>query len=135
MDHLYKFVDLALIGLIYFFGGVCISHLVNYSTIKYGGMDIKDIKNISTIEVFWHLCKEIILITMLTFLLKSIVKNLPFYIYKFFPYKGCNRIDMGGSILLSYALISYVNQDLNNKLTVFLSRLGIFKNIDRSINI
>ena len=130
MDHLYKFVDLSLIGLIYFFGGVCISHLVNYSTIKYGGMGNRDIKNIPTIEVFWHLCKEVIMITMLTFLLKSIVKNVPFYIYNFIPYKGCNRIDMGGSILLSFALISYVNQDLNNKLTVFLSRFGIFKNID-----
>ena len=130
MDHLYKFVDLSLIGLIYFFGGVCISHLVNYSTIKYGGMGNRDIKNIPTIIVFWHLCKEVIMITMLTFLLKSIVKNVPFYIYNFIPYKGCNRIDMGGSILLSFALISYVNQDLNNKLTVFLSRLGIFKNID-----
>ena len=130
MDHLYKFVDLSLIGLIYFFGGVCISHLVNYSTIKYGGMGNRDIKNIPTIIVFWHLCKEVIMITMLTFLLKSIVKNVPFYIYNFIPYKGCNRIDMGGSILLSFALISYVNQDLNNKLTVFLSRFGIFKNID-----
>tara|TARA_B110000259_G_scaffold44197_1_gene51164 strand:+ start:3033 stop:3440 length:408 start_codon:yes stop_codon:yes gene_type:complete len=135
MDHLYKFVDLSLIGLIYFFGGVCISHLVNYSTIKYGGMGNRDIKNIPTIIVFWHLCKEVIMVTMLTFLLKSIVKNLPFYIYKFFPYKGGNRIDMGGSILLSYALISYVNQDLNNKLTVFLSRLGILKNIDSPIDI
>ena len=67
---------------------------------------------------------------MFTFLLKSIVKNLPFYIYNFLPYKGGNRIDMGGSILLSFALISYVNQDLNNKLTVFLSRFGILKNLD-----
>ena len=128
MDIFYRLVDLSLISLMYFFGGVFISHLVNYMTITYGEMNNKDINKISTITVFWHLCKEIILITMLTLLLKSIVKYIPLYIYKFTPYKGW-QLPMGGTVLLSFALISYVNQDLNNKLTTFLSRFGIVKNL------
>ena len=39
---------------------------------------------------------------------------------------------MEGTILLSFALISYVNQDLDNKLETFLSRFNIIKYNDNS---
>jgi len=130
MDKLFKFFDIALIGLFYFFGGIAVSVFINYTTLTYGELSNKDIDEISTKTVFFQLCIEIIMITFFTVLLKSLVKYIPFYIHNFVKYKGYKLLNKNGNILLSFALISYVNEDLNNKLTTFLSRIGIYKNLD-----
>lgn len=128
MNQLLKLVDISLIGLYFFFGGVLISHLINKITLTYGKLSKKEINNIPTLKVFYHLCKEVILITIFAFLLQILVKYIPFYLHKFIKYKGYNTLNMEGTILLSFAMISYVNQDLDNKLKTFLSRFGIYKN-------
>ena len=125
MNNLLKLIDISLVGLYFFFGGILISHLINRITVTYGEMSKKDVNNISTLIVFYHLCKEVILITIFAYLLQIFVKYIPFYVHKFIKYKGHQTLNMEGTILLSFALISYVNQDLHNKLETFLSRFGI----------
>tara|TARA_B100000900_G_scaffold415941_1_gene448013 strand:+ start:226 stop:624 length:399 start_codon:yes stop_codon:yes gene_type:complete len=128
MEFLFKIIDISLVGIYFFFGGILISHLINLITITYGDMNKKDIKNISTLKVFYHLCKEVILITIFAYLLQIIIKNIPFYIHKFKKYKGFNTLNLEDTFLLEFALISYINQDLDNKLNTFLTRLGIKEN-------
>ena len=128
MESLFKIIDISLVGIYFFFGGILISHLINRITITYGNMNKKDIKNISTLKVFYHLCKEVILITIFAYLLQIIIKNIPFYIHKFKKYKGFDTLNLEDTFLLEFALISYINQDLDNKLNIFLKRLGIKEN-------
>ena len=128
MENLLKLIDVSLVGLYFFFGGILVSHLINHITVTYGEMSKKDINNIPTSIVLFHLCKEVVLITIFAYLLQSLVKYIPFYVYKFIKYKGHQTLNMRGTILLSFALISYVNQDLDNKLKTFLLRFGIVKN-------
>ena len=130
MENLLKLIDVSLVGLYFFFGGILISHLINRITVTYGEMSKKDINKIPTSIVLFHLCKEVVLITIFAYLLQSLVKYIPFYVHKFIKYKGYQTLNMRGTILLSFALISYVNQDLDNKLKTFLSRFGIVKNKD-----
>lgn len=130
MNNLLKLIDVSLVGIYFFFGGILISHLINRITVTYGEMDKKDINKISTLTIFYHLCKEVVLITIFAYILQSLVKHVPFYIHKFIKYKGHQTLNMRGTILLSFSLISYVNQDLDNKLKTFLSRFGIIKNKD-----
>ncbi len=130
MNILLKLIDICLIGLYFFFGGILISHLINRITVTYGEMDIKDINKISTLKVFYHLCKEIIIITIFAYILEILIKYIPVYIHKFIKYKGHQTLNMKGTILLSFAFLSYTNQDLDNKLKTFLSRFGIIKNKD-----
>jgi len=93
-------------------------------------MDKKELNKLSKLVIFYHLCKEIILITIFAYLLQILVKYIPVYIHKFIKYKGHQTLNMKGTILFSFAMISYINQDLDNKLKVFLSRFGIVKNKD-----
>ena len=130
MNNLLKLIDISLVGIYFFFGGILISHLINRITVTYGEMTKKEIKEISTLVIFYHLCKEVVLITIFAYILQSLVKYIPFYVHKFIKYKGHQTLNMRGTILLSFALISYVNQDLDNKLKIFLSRFGIVKNKD-----
>ena len=127
-EVLFKVVDTSLVGLYFFFGGILISHLINKITVTYGDMNKKDIKNISTLTVFYHLCKEVVLITIFAYILQNIIKNIPFYIHKFKKYKGYDSLNLEDTFLLEFALISYINQDLDNKLNTFLTRIGIKEN-------
>jgi nucleoside permease NupC len=127
-EVLFKVVDTSLVGLYFFFGGILISDLINKITITYGDMNKKDIKKISTLTVFYHLCKEIVLITIFAYILQNIIKHIPFYIHKFKKYKGYDSLNLEDTFLLEFALISYINQDLDNKLNTFLTRLGIKEN-------
>ena len=52
---------------------------------------------------------------------------MPFYLYKFIKYEGHQTLNMKQTVLLSFALISYIKYDLNNKLKEFLSRFNIVK--------
>ena len=130
MNNLLKLIDVSLVGIYFFFGGILISHLINRITVTYGEMDKKDINKISTLKVFYHLCKEIILITIFAYTLEILIKYIPVYVHKFIKYKGYQTLNMKGTILLSFAFLSYTNQDLDNKLKTFLSRFGIIKNKD-----
>lgn len=130
MNYLLKLIDVSLVGLYFFFGGILISHLINRITVTYGEMDKKELNKLSKLVIFYHLCKEIILITIFAYLLQILVKYIPVYIHKFIKYKGHQTLNMKGTILFSFAMISYINQDLDNKLKVFLSRFGIVKNKD-----
>jgi len=132
MNNLLKLIDVCLVSLYFFFGGILISHLINRITVTYGNLSKKDINKIPTSIVFFHLCKEVVLITIFAYLLQSLVKHIPIYIHKFIKYKEYNTLNMEGTILLSFALISYVNQDLDNKLETFLSRFNIIKYNDNS---
>ena len=75
MDFIFKLIDISLIGLYFFFGGVLVSHIINRITITYGEMDIEEINKIPMKTIIYHLCKEIILITLFTYSLKFIIKN------------------------------------------------------------
>ena len=127
MKDLFKLIDIALIGIYFFFGGILISHLINRITIRYSDISKKELCKFSTLNIFYHLCKEVILITIFAYILQNIIKYIPFYLHKFIKYKGHETLNMEGTVLLSFALISYVNQDLDNKLETFLSRFGIYK--------
>ena len=129
MKDLFKLIDIALIGIYFFFGGILISHLINRITIRYSDISKKELCKFSTLNIFYHLCKEVILITIFAYILQNIIKYIPFYLHKFIKYKGHETLNMEGTVLLSFALISYVNQDLDNKLETFLSRFGIYKKI------
>ena len=130
MNNLLKLIDICLVGIYFFFGGILISHLINRITVIYGEMSKEDLNKLSTLLIFYDLCKEVVLITIFAYLLQSLVKHIPFYLHKFIKYKGHQTLNMRGTILLSFSLISYVNQDLDNKLKTFLSRFGIIKNKD-----
>ena len=130
MNYLLKLIYVSLVCLYFFFGGILISHLINRITVTYGEMDKKELNKLSKLVIFYHLCKEIILITIFAYLLQILVKYIPVYIHKFIKYKGHQTLNMKGTILFSFAMISYINQDLDNKLKVFLSRFGIVKNKD-----
>jgi len=128
MNYLLKLIDLSLVGLYFFFGGILISYLINRITVTYGEMSKENLNKLPTLIVFYHLCKEVVLVTIFAYLLQILVKYIPFYLYKFIKYKGYNTLNMESTVLLSFALISYVNQDLDNKLNTFLSRFNIIKN-------
>ena len=87
MNNLLKLIDVCLVGLYFFFGGILISHLINRITVTYGNLSKKDINKIPTLIVFFHLCKEVVLITIFAYLLQSLVKHIPIYIHKFIKYK------------------------------------------------
>ena len=130
MNNLLKLIDIVLIGIYFFFGGTLVSYLINKITLTYGEMSKENIDKLSTIMVFYHLTIEVVLIIVSSFLLQIIIKDIPFYVHKFIKYKGYNTLNMKGTILFSFAFLSYVNQDLDNKLKTFLSRFGIVKNKD-----
>ena len=130
MNNLLKLIDVSLVGIYFFFGGILVSHLINRITLIYGEMSKEDIDKLSTLKVFYHLCREIILITIFAYILEILIKYIPVYVHKFIKYKGHQTLNMKGTILLSFAFLSYTNQDLDNKLKTFLSRFGIIKNKD-----
>ena len=130
MNNLLKLIDIVLIGIYFFFGGTLVSYLINKITLTYGEMSKENIDKLSTLMVFYHLTIEVVLIIVSAFLLQIIIKGIPFYVHKFIKYKGYNTLNMKGTILFSFAFLSYVNQDLDNKLKTFLSRFGIVKNKD-----
>ena len=60
MKNLLKLIDIVLIGIYFFFGGILISHLINRITIRYSDISKKELCKFSTLKVFYHLCKEVI---------------------------------------------------------------------------
>jgi len=122
---LVELLDTSLTGIYFFFGGILISHIVQNITITYSKIDHKELKEKDTLKVFLDICYEIALISIFAYILRKIVKNIPFLLDRYKGYKHCNLSALNGDVFISFAIIFYVNQDLDNKVQEFLKRFNI----------
>ena len=122
---LIKITDISLTGIYFFIGGVIISYFISEITPTYGEKSDKELKEIPSYLVFIHICYNISLITIFAFLLRAIIKKIPFFFNGYMGYKHSNLSELNGTILLAFSLITYVSQDLDDKVRELLRRFNI----------
>jgi len=121
-----KLMDISLTGIYFFMGGVAGSYLISEITPTYAEKSDKELKEIPSYLVFIHICCNIALITIYAYLLRKVIKEIPFIFDGFMGYKHSYLPgEKYGTVLLAFALITYVSQDTYDKVTQLLGRFNI----------
>ena len=102
-------------------------HLYEFFTKWYegGAEPFKQINKIPSYLVFIHICYDIVLITIFAFLLRTIIRKIPFLFDGYMGYKHSSLSELNGTVLLTFSLITYVSQDLDDKVRELLRRFNI----------
>jgi len=122
---LIKLLDISLTGIYFFIGGVLISYFVSETTPTYAEKYAEELNKIPSHLVFIHICYDIVLITVFAFLLRTIIRKIPFLFDGYMGYKHSSLSELNGTVLLTFALITYVSQDLDDKVRELLRRFNI----------
>jgi len=120
-----KFIDISITGIYFFLGGIIISYFISKITPNYNIQSLEELKKIPSYLVFIHICYNIALITVCAFLLRKCIKRIPFLFDGYMGYVHSDLSELNGTVLLAFALITYVSQDLDNKVIELLRRFNI----------
>ena len=110
-----KLLDISLLGIYYFIGGVILSIMIDKLFSKYDE-EIYEKKTI--MEIFIECCLNISLIMISVYILRNIVELIPFPLHGYYGYDHYKVREIRGGILISFAVVSFQTnlKDKVNKL-------------------
>ena len=116
-----RLVDISMIGILYFIGGVCISNILNNIFHKY---DEEVYDNTPTYEILLELFLHSSLIMILAWFLRSLIYKIPFPLDGLYGYNHSKLSEIKGGILISFSIFVLLT-DFRKKI-VHLSKKSKF---------
>ena len=116
-----RLVDLSMIGILYFIGGVCISNILNNIFHEY---DKEVYDNTPTYKIVLELFLHSSLIMILAWMLRSTVYKIPFPLDGLWGYNHSKLSEIKGGILISFSIFVLLT-DFRKKI-IHLSRQSNF---------
>jgi hypothetical protein len=121
-----KLLDISLLGIYYFIGGVILSIMIDKLFSKYDE-EIYEKKTI--MEIFIECCLYISLIMVCVYILRNIIELIPFPLHGYYDYDHYKVREIRGGVLISFAIVTFqpnlkdkvnklVNKIINNKILI-----------------
>ena len=114
-----KLLDISLLGMYYFFGGILVSVLIDKLLPKY---DDQIYKQKSLLQIILEISLNVSLIMISAYFLRKIVQHIPFPLNGYYGYDHNRVSELKGGVLISFAIISY-QLNLKNKVDLLISKL------------
>tara|TARA_B100000902_G_C26905238_1_gene714117 strand:- start:294 stop:674 length:381 start_codon:yes stop_codon:yes gene_type:complete len=114
-----KLLDISLLGIYYFFGGILVSLLINKLLPKY---DEEKYKKITLVQLIFEISLNVSFIMVSAYFLRKIVQHIPFPLNGYYGYDHNRVSELKGGILISFAIISY-QLNLKNKTNLLISKI------------
>ena len=114
-----KLLDISLLGIYYFFGGLLVSLLINKLLPKY---DEEKYKKITIVQLIFEISLNVSFIMVSAYFLRKIVQHIPFPLNGYYGYDHNRVSELKGGVLISFAIISY-QLNLKNKVDLLISKL------------
>ena len=114
--YIAKLLDASLLGIYYLIGGVTLSILVNKISI------VKDYKQSPTIVIIMDLLLTAALAMIASTILRDVISYIPFP--EMGGYKHQTSKDLGGGIMIAYAVLSFLTNFKEKLKYLVIERLG-----------
>ncbi len=122
--YLVKMFSIFLISIYYFIFGSTMSIIVNKNLIDYSD---KEIKKINTYKLFLDICITFGIIGLGFYLIRIIVKNVPYVFDGWFGYQHSKLKEATGGVIIAYIIFAYQSKllkkfnELKNRLNIYIA--------------
>lgn len=124
INWILRLVDISFLGILYLIGGIIVSSIITMFFPKYDEevYKFKSYRNL-TLEIF----STAALLCVLGYVLRNIVRKIPFPLDGLFGYQHQNRSEIRGGIIISFAIFVLLT-DFRKKITMYSQRNHKFFN-------
>ena len=113
-----RIIDISFLGILYLIGGIIVSFIISLVFPKY---DEEVYKFKSYINLTLEIFSTAALLCVLGYVLRNIVRKIPFPLDGFFGYQHQNRSEIRGGIIISFAIFVLLT-DFRKKITMYSER-------------
>ena len=116
-----KLLDISLLGIYYFIGGVILSIMIDKLFSKY---DEEIYEKKTTMEIFIECCLYISLIMVCVYILRNIIELIPFPLHGYYDYDHYKVREIRGGVLISFAIVTF-QPNLKAKVVKLIDKLKL----------